>query len=145
MKKLAVISCLALTIVLAGCKDPYGACAKASDAIAKSITAGQKTVLSLQQAGTISAQEGLNIENYLEFANIADEGFATCIGIAHQNGNKPGTYTACAQALNAQLNTPANLALVKVSSSKQGEEDVTVIVNGLDTAVQAIITGLKGA
>lgn len=142
MKKLFLI--LPLMLVLGGCPDPYGSCAKASDDIGSSIAQGNKTLVQLQQGGEITAAEQLNVAGYLEFANKGNEAFQTCIAAAHAGGNKPGTYTACAQTFNATLNTPSELALIKVSNT-QAAATISTIVDTLTTGVTVIQSKLGGA
>lgn len=142
MRKLGPV--LILCCFLLGCKDPYGACVKASADIGTGIAEGMKTVDSLRVQGLISAQEESNILGYLEFANTADKAFLTCAQAAHTSGSKAGSFTACATAFTTQLNNPSELALIRVSNA-QAEQDVTVIVNGVTTGVAAVLTALGGA
>ena len=131
-------------LLLAGCKDPYGASAKAAADIATGINTGMTTIGSLQQQGVITKAEALNVLGYMEYANKGDEAFTSCIQTAHTSGSKAGSFTACAQTFNAALNNPAELALIHVSNS-QASGTISTIVNGVTTAVAAIITGLGGA
>lgn len=131
-------------LLLVGCKDPYGASAKAGADIGTGIAQGMNTVSQLQQQGTISAAEALNVLGYLEFANKGDEAFISCVQTAHTAGNKAGTYTACAQAFNTTLNNPTELALIKVSNSA-ASANISTIVNTITTAVAAVETALGGA
>ena len=97
MKRLLIVALLIAPVVaLCSCKDPYGASAKANEDIAQGISAGLNTVNTLEQQGTISPSEDLNVATYLEFANKANEAFATCITQAHTAGSKAGSFTACA-------------------------------------------------
>lgn len=143
MKLLRLLPLLVL-FALVGCKDPYGATSKAGADIATGIAQGMNTVSSVAQQGSITPAEALNVLGYLEYANKADEAFLTCIQIAHTNGNKAGTYTACAQAFNSTLNTPAQLALIHVSNTT-ASQNITVIVNGITAASAAITTALGGS
>ena len=131
-------------LFLPACQDAYGASAKAGADIAQSITGGFNTVTQLQQQGLISKAEALNVAGYLEFANKADEAFLSCIAAAHNSGSKTGSFTACASAFNVQLNNPQELALLHISNA-QASQNISIVVNGVTTAVTAIITGLKGA
>lgn len=135
---------LAFCLMLAGCKDPYGGCAKAGADIAQGVSAGLATVTSLEQQGEITPSEALNVGNYLEFANKADEAFLTCVSVAHTSGNKPGTYTACVSTFSTTLNTPAELALVKVSNTT-ASTTINTIVTGFTTATALIQSQLGGA
>lgn len=144
MTKRRLIPLIALCLLLAGCKDPYGGASKAGSAIGVSITQGMQTVSALQMAGTISPTEALNTLGYFEFANKADEAFLSCVAGAHAEGNKVGTYTFCAEAFNSALNTPSELVLLHISDAKASQK-ITTIITGLSTAVTAIITGLGGA
>lgn len=135
---------LAFCLVLAGCKDPYGGCAKAGADIAQGVSAGLSTVSSLQQQGQITPAEALNVANYLEFVNKGDEAFLACVQTAHTGGNKPGTYTSCVNTFNSTLNTPTELALIRVNNP-QAEATVNAIVTGFTTATVAIQSQLGGA
>ncbi len=143
MKRLLAVALLSIALI--GCSDPYGSSVKAGADIANGIATGMQTVGALQRQGTITAPQALNVLGYLEFANKGDEAFLTCAQTAHTNGNKAGTYTACAQAFNSTLNTPAELALVKLNGNAAAAQTVNTIVNGITSAAQAIITGLGGA
>ena len=141
MKKLMAV--LPLVLLLAGCKDNYGACEKAALDIGTGITAGMKTVDSLRVAGAISVSEETNILNYLEFANKADGAFATCAQASHTAGSKAGAYTSCATLFQTTLANPQALALIRVGNpTAQGE--VQLIVAGVNTGVTAILTALGG-
>jgi len=142
MRRILAVAFLAIALV--GCKDPYGASAKAAADIGTGIAAGMSTLSGLEQQGLITPAETLNVAGYLEYANKGDEAFITCIDTAHTSGSKPGTFTACAQAFNTTLNNPTQLALIHVSNAK-ASQTVTVIVNGITTAVSSIIAGLGGA
>lgn len=139
-----VFSALLLCLCLMGCKDPYGACVKASADIGTGIAQGMKTVDSLRVQGLISPQEESNVLDYLEFANGADKAFLTCAQTAHTSGTKAGAFTACATGFNASLNNPTELALLHVSNA-QGSQNVSIIVNGITTGVSAVATALGGA
>ena len=142
MRKLLLLFTVA--IVFIGCKDVYGACAKASDDIADTITQADKTILQLQQMGELTQAEALNVAGYFEFVNKANEGFQSCIATAHSGGNKPGTYTACAGIFNTTLNNPQETALIHVSDAK-ASATITGIVDTVQTAVTAIQSQLGGA
>jgi hypothetical protein len=135
---------LLVVLLLAGCKDPYGASAKAGADIANGIAAAFSTVAQLQQQNTITAAEALNVAGYLKFSNDADKAFLSCVQAAHTNGNKAGTFTACAQTFNMALNTPTETALIHVGNA-QAQGTITAIVNGLTAGVSAVVTGLGGA
>lgn len=144
VRRRMVMAVLAILVALplSGCKDPYGACAKAGADIATSITQGMGTVNGLYQQGLMTQKETADVLDYLEFANKADEAFLSCVGSAHST-NAIGAFTACATGFNATLNTPQQLALLHVQNAKASGE-VTTIVNGVTTAVQAVVTGLGG-
>lgn len=142
MKK--VFPVLFLILFLIGCKDPYGACVKASADIGTGIAQGMKTVDSLRVQGLITPAEESNVLDYLEFANGADKAFLTCAQTAHTSGTKAGSFTACATGFNTSLNNPTELALLHVSNS-QGSQNVSIIVNGITTGVSAVATALGGA
>jgi hypothetical protein len=133
-----------LAVCLVGCKDPYGACAKAGADIAQSVSSGFQTVTQLQQTNLISSQEALNVDGYLEFVNKADEAFLSCAQTAHTAGNVAGSFTACATTFNTTLNNPTELALLHVSNTT-ASQDVSVIANGVTTAVSAVIAALGGS
>ena len=133
-----------LTLTLAACSDPYGACVKADADIASGISAGLKTVAQLQQQGTISTLEALNVAGYLEYANQADEAFGKCAQTAHTAGSKAGAFTACANIFNATLNNPTELALIHVSNSS-ASQTINTIITGLTTGVSGVIAALGGA
>jgi hypothetical protein len=143
-QRLAVLPLLTLLLVISGCKDPYGASAKAGADVAAGVTQGLNTVQQLQVQGVITAQEALNVAGYLEFANKADEAFLSCAKTAHTNGDKPGTYTACAQVFNTTLNNSQQLALIHVGNTN-ASQTITTIVNGITTGVTALETALGGA
>jgi hypothetical protein len=135
---------LLLVLALIGCHDPYGACVKADADIAQGISSGFASVTQLHSEGILTAQETLNIANYLEYANQADEAFGTCAQEAHTAGSKAGAFTACATTFNTALNNPTELALIKVSNP-QGSQNVSTIINGITTGVNAVIAALGGA
>lgn len=144
-RRLVVTAVLLLAALgVNGCKDPYGASAKVGADVAASVTSGLSTVQQLQAQGVITSQEALNVAGYLEFVNKADEAFLSCVKVAHAAGNKPGTYTSCAQGFNTTLNNPQQLALIHVSNPT-ASQTVTTIVNGITTGVTALETALGGA
>ena len=134
---------LLATLALAGCKDPYGASAKAGADVASSLVNGQKTVDSLRVSGLISVQEDVQVQGILKFFLDADGAYLTCVSTAHKNGDVLGTYTACAQTFNTSLNTPAELALIHVSNPS-AETQITTIISGVTSGVNLLITGLGG-
>jgi hypothetical protein len=132
------------SLCLIACKDPAGASAKAAADIATGINSGMQTVASLGQSGAITPAEEGRVLDYLEFANKGDEAFISCIAAAQTAGSKTGTYTACATAFNTTLNNPTELALIKVANPT-ASQTITTIVNGVNVAVTAIVSGLGGA
>lgn len=142
MKKLFLA--VTLAFALAACSDPYGACVKADADIASGISAGLKTVTQLQQSGTISAAEALNVAGYLEYANQADEAFGKCAQAAHTSGSKAGAFTGCANIFNATLNNPAQLALIHVHDPG-ASQTISTIITGVTTGVTGVIAALGGA
>lgn len=134
---------LLFCVLLIGCKDPYGACVKASADIGTGIAQGMKTVDSLRVQGAINAQEESQVLDYLEFANTADRSFLTCAQTAHTSGTKAGSFTSCATEFNTSLNDPAKLALIHVTNA-QASQNISIIVNGITTGVTAVITALGG-
>ena len=144
MKKAGIFGVALLAIVaLCGCKDPYGACVKADADIGQAISAGLATVTQLQQQGTITKQEALNVAGYLEFANQGDEAFGTCAQAAHTSP-KAGAFTTCATTFNTTLNSPAALQLVHVSNAS-ASQTITTIVTGITTGLTALLAGLGGS
>lgn len=144
MRKLGVIGAILLTVALCGCKDPYQTCLTAGTDIATGIAQGMKTVDSVRQQGLITPAEESSVLDYLEFANKADEAFKSCADAAHTAGSKAGAFTACATTFNTALNNPTELALLHVSNA-QASQNISTIVAGITTGVNAIITGLNGA
>lgn len=142
--KLKLFLAIAVLALCTGCKDPYGATAKASSAIGESISQGMNTTSQLVSQGTITSTEALNVLGYLEYANKANEAFDTCISAAHTGGNKPGTYTACAEAFNQNLNNPAQLALIKVGNTT-ASQTITTVVDAISAGVSTIESALGGA
>jgi hypothetical protein len=134
---------LLLGLLLFGCSDPYGACEKAALDIANGIAAGMKAVDQLRVAGTISVQEETNILGYLEFANKGNGAFGACAQAAHTAGSKAGSYTACATDFQKALADPAQLALIHVSNPT-AQQNVQIIVAGVNTGVSAILAALGG-
>jgi hypothetical protein len=136
---------LALALLLLGCgKDPYGDSVKAGNAIAQGIGQAMKTIVTTQANGLITPTEELNVLGYLKFANDADGAFLICANQVHQGVPiAAASYTACASTFLASLNTPGELALLHISNP-QAQKDVTVIANGIATAVNSIITALGG-
>jgi hypothetical protein len=114
MKKLAV---LLLAVTLLGCKDPYGASEKAALDIGNGIAAGMKTADDLRVTGKISQQ-------------------------VHSSGAKTG-YTVCAVNLQQTLSNPTELALIHVSNPTS-QQNVMVIVNGINTGVSTLLAALGG-
>jgi hypothetical protein len=141
---LAVALLIPLALLISGCKDPYGASVKAGADVADGVAQGLKTVLSLQQQGTITSAEAISAAGYFEFANKADEAYLSCVSTAHANGNKPGTYTACIQSFNTTLNNPQQLVLIHVKDAS-ASQTITTIVNGLATGLTSLQTALGGA
>lgn len=139
------VSIVVICVVgLTGCKDPYGACAKAGADIASAISVGMNTVQGLASQHIITATEAENVLGYLEYANKGDEAFLSCIASAHATPSKSGAFTTCANVFNLTLNNPQQLALIRVSDTS-ASQTVSTIVQGLTTAVTAIVAGLKGA
>lgn len=141
---LIAIAALVALLGVAGCKDPYGACAKAGADIASGIGKGMTTVQDLEAQGVISATEAINVLGYLEYANKADEAFLSCVASAHGAIAKSGAFTTCAQTFNLTLNNPTQLALIHVNDSA-ASSTVSLIVQGVTAGVTAIVSGLKGA
>ena len=140
-----LLTLLVVSVLLcAGCTDPYGSCAKAGADIASGISQGFNTIVQLQQQGLITQAEEADVAGYLKFANDGDKAFLSCVTAAHTNGNKVGTYTACANTFNLALNTPAELALLHVNNAT-ASTTISTIVNGLTAASKAITAGLGGA
>lgn len=138
------IPVLLFCFLLMGCKDPYGACVKASADIGTGIAQGMKTVDSLRVQGLVTPAEESSVLDYLEFANTADRAFLTCAQTAHTSGSKAGSFTACATGFNSSLNNPTELALIHVSNA-QGSQNVSIIVNGITTGIAAVSAALGGA
>jgi len=135
-RKLGAVLLLCSALLCGGCKDPYGSCEKAALDIGNGIAAGMKTVDQLRVQGLISVQEETNVLGYLEFANKGNGAFGACVQSAHTSGSKAGAYTACAQTFSA--------ALIHVNNP-QAQQDVQVIVNGVNTGITALLSGLGGA
>lgn len=144
LPRLSALTVLAVCIGVAGCKHPYQACLKASIDIGTGIAQGMKTVDGLRQQGIITAAEESSLLDYLEFANKSDGAFLTCADTAQTAGSKSGAFTSCATTFNTSLNNPTELALLHVSNP-QASQNVTTIINGITTGVQAVIAGLGGA
>ena len=140
--KLTAVIVFAL-LAMFSCKDPYGACEKASADVASGITGGFNTVNQLQQSAQVSPQEAANIYNYLKFANDANGAFSVCAQQAHTAGSKAGAYTACSTTLTAALNTPSELALLHVSNPNS-QQAVEAIVNTANTGISGLVTALGG-
>lgn len=138
------IPVLFLCLFLIACKDPYGACVKASADIGTGIAQGMKTVDSLRVQGLISVAEESNVLDYLEFANTADRAFLTCAQTAHTAGSKVGSFTACVTGFNSALNNQQELALLHISNT-QGSQNVNIIVSGITTGIAAVAAALGGA
>ena len=134
---------LVAVLFLAACSDPYGACVKAGADIAAGISGGFNTVVQLQQQGTISAPEALNVAGYLKFANDADKVFLTCTQAAHTT-SKAGAFTSCAQAFATQLNNPQETALIHVGNAS-AQATVNTVINGITTGISTLETALGGA
>lgn len=144
MKKLIAILALAIPLVFCGCKDNYRACLEAASDIGTGIGQGMKTVNTLAEQGTISATEEANVLGYFEYANNATEAFQACVDAAHAAGSKVGSFTACASTFNTTLNTPSELALIKVADA-QASTNISLIVNTAITAVTSLSAALGGA
>lgn len=142
MKKVLAVASLALLCI--SCSDPFGACVKANADIGQAISGGLSTVTNLAQSGTITHAEALNVAGYLEYANQADEAFGTCAQEAHTAGSKKGAFTACAQAFNASLNNPTELALIKVSNS-QASQNIQLTITAVLSATISLIAALGGS
>lgn len=139
----SVLLLLCCTLTL-GCKDPYGACVKAGADIGAGIGQGMHTVDQIRQQGLISTAEESNVIGYLEFANKGNEAFLSCASTAHNLGNKAGSFTACANGFNVSLNSPAELAMIKISNPSASQQ-ISTIINGVTTGVTAVVTALGGA
>ena len=140
MRKLAV---LALTVMmLAGCKNPYGACEKAALDIGNGITAGYKTIDDLRVAGKISVQEEISIAGFLKFANDGNGVFGACAQKVHSTGAKTG-YTVCAQAFQQALANPTELALIHVGNPNS-QQEVAAVVDEFSSGVSTLIIALGG-
>lgn len=144
LARLSALAVFAVCFTVAGCKHPYQACLKASIDIGTGITSGMKSVDQMRQQGLISAAEESSLLDYLEFANKADGAFLTCADASQTAGSKAGSFTACATTFNTSLNNPSELALLHVSNT-QASQNITTIINGITTGVQAVIAGLGGA
>ena len=143
-KRIFTVGALFACLLLIGCKDPYGASAKAGADITSGIAQGMNTVAGLETQGQISGAEAANILGYLEFANKQDEAFLTCVAAAHAAGGVKGSYTACVTAFAATINSPSELALIHVNNP-DAQANVEAVVNGITSAVAAINAALGGA
>jgi hypothetical protein len=145
MKRIYLFFVMTFAVIgLSSCSDPYGAVVKAGANIAAGITAGDNTVLQLEQSGTITKQEAVNVLGYLEFANKADEALLTCATTAKATGSAKGSFSACTTAFANTLNNPAELALIHVSNSG-AQTTVTAIVNAISAGASLLATSLGGA
>ena len=144
MKRYLSLFLLPMVLLLTSCRDPYGACVKAGADIATGIAQGYSSIDQIRMQGLITPAEELNVAGYLKFANDGDKAFLSCVQTAHTNGNRAGTYTACAQVFNTALNNPQELALIHVSNTS-ATPVINAIVNGLTAGVAAVISGLGGA
>jgi hypothetical protein len=143
MKTLLIASTLVMLSFI-GCKDPYGACVNASSIAAQTINQGMQTVDQLRQQGHVSIAEESSLLDYFEFANKADSAFLTCAQEAHTNGNKAGTYTACANTFNSSLNNSTELALLKVSDTT-ASQTITGVVQTVTSGITSLVTALGGS
>lgn len=142
-RRLQVLLLTPLLLLTSGCKDPYGACEKAAADIGTGIAGGMKTVDSLRVSGAISPQEESQVLGYLKFANDANGAFGVCAQQAHTAGSKAGAYTACAKSFQDVLANQQELALIKVTNP-QAQQEVTTIVNAVNTGITSILTVLGG-
>jgi hypothetical protein len=102
-----------------------------------------KTVDQLRVSGVITPQEETNILGYLKFANDGDGAFLSCTSAAKTAGSRAGAFTACAQGFLRTLNNPNELALIHVGNAS-AQQEVTIVVNGVITGVNAVIIALAG-
>jgi hypothetical protein len=138
-----VVLLLSSSLLMASCKDPFGACEKAALDIGNGIAAGMKTVDGLRVAGQITPQEESNLLGYFKFANDANGAFGLCAQSAHTAGGKGGAFTACAQTFSQALTNPQELALIHVGNP-QTQMEVQTLVNGISGGVAAVISALGG-
>jgi hypothetical protein len=143
MKTFLIVPAL-IVLSFIGCKDPYGACVQGSSVTAQAISQGMTTVDALRKQGTITVAEESQALDYMEFANKADGAFLSCAQEAHTNGNKAGTYTACANTFNTALNNPTELALLHVSNAS-ASQTLNTIVLGLTAGVNSLVAALGGS
>jgi hypothetical protein len=139
-----VFPAIFLCLFLIGCKDPYGACVKASADIGTGIAQGMKTVDTMRVNGQITSAEESNVLDYLEYANGADRAFLTCSQAVHTSGAKAGSFTACASTFSVSLAAPDKLALLHVSNPNS-EQNIMLTIQAVSTAVNAIVSALGGA
>jgi hypothetical protein len=139
MKRLLLVA----TILLMGCSDPYGSSAKAGADIASVISGGYNTVLQLQQQGTLTAPEAVNVAGYLKFANDADKVFLTCVSAAHTNATT-GAFTVCATVFAMQLNSPTETALIHVGNAN-AQNTINAVISGITTGISTLQAALGGA
>lgn len=132
-----------LALFLGGCADNYGACEKAALNIGNGIAAGMKSVDALRANGNITVQEETNVLGWLKFANDGNGAFASCAQSVHNAGSKAGAYTSCAQVFQLTLANPQELSLIHVSNP-QAQQNVQLIVAGVNTGITALLTGLGG-
>jgi hypothetical protein len=143
MKKPFLIVAIALFSMAVSCSDHYGACAKAGAGIATGVSGGMKTVDQLRVSGLITPAEETNVLGYLKFVNDGDGAFLSCAQAAKTAGSKAGSFTACAQAFTTTINNPQELALIHVGNPN-AEAQISLIVNGVTTGINSVITALGG-
>lgn len=143
MKKKLYVVLAVFALFLGGCADNYGASEKAALNIGNGIAAGMKSVDALRVNGQISVQEETNVLGFLKFLNDGNGAFAACAQAAHNAGSKAGAYTACASTFQATLSNPQELALIHVNNPT-AQQDVQLIVAGLNTGITSLLTGLGG-
>jgi hypothetical protein len=136
-----------LTIVLAvglvACSDPYGLSVKAGADVAVSISQGMQTVDQLRVQTLITPQEESRVLDYLEFANLTNSAYLTCVQNAHTAGTKTGAFTQCAQVFVNAISAPDKLALVRIVNPS-AQQTVIGIANTAINTIKSVVALLGG-
>jgi hypothetical protein len=125
---------------LMGC-NPYSTANDTALVIGQIVSLAQADLPSLAATGVFSSSEQTTASNYLAALQAADSQASTCVASAHTAGNKKGAFLTCFNTFAAALQSPAELALLRVLNPKAQAKVqlwVTAVTLALNGALDAL-------
>jgi len=138
----ALLLALALSVAFAaGCKDPYGACVKASSTVATAIAQAYPAIDADRQSGLLTVSQELKFDGFLNVANTLNGQFQTCVSGVHSAKGAAASYAGCAQTFANGVSNASELANLNIVNASE-QAKITAIAQSISTGLQALITSL---